>query len=224
MIMSVIITIFVGSLIWLDRVFMFQFMISRPIVLSPILGLIMGNFHVGLLTGACLELLWLHAPPVGAYLPNDESFCSIIATPVAIFAGLYMNEMSAVGLALVLSIPFSFLGRSVDMHIRTVNQELLPGNIENVEQAISRAMRKALLRSYGFAVLSIGVSTSLLYGAVFALRNILPDFLITALAYMPFVSVVIGLAGLVSKDMPKLSQTGIFILGMALILMLTWII
>jgi fructoselysine and glucoselysine-specific PTS system IIC component len=224
MILSVIISIFVGSLIWLDRVFMFQLMISRPIVLSPILGLIMGNVHIGLLAGACLELLWLHAPPVGAYLPNDESFCAIIATPVAIFAGLYMNETSAVGLALILSIPFSFLGRSVDMHIRTVNQELLPGNIENVEQAIPRAMRKALLRSYGFAVLSIGVSISLLYGAVFAFRNILPDFLITALAYMPFVSVVIGLAGLVSKDMPKLSQTGVFILGMAVILMLTWII
>ena len=224
MIVSFIITVMVGALIWLDRVYVFQFMISRPIVLSPILGLIMGNVYIGLLIGASLELLWLNAPPVGAYLPNDESFCAIVATPVAILAALGMNEISAVGLALVLSLPFSMVGRSVDMHIRTVNQKFLPANTENIEHKIHCAMRKALARSYVYALVSLGLCTALLCGVVFLTKDILPNFLIAALSYMPFVSIIIGLAGLIAKDLPKLSQACVFTLGVAVVLMMTWIL
>ncbi len=223
MIFSVIISILVGSLIWLDRVFMFQFMISRPIVLAPILGLLMGNLHIGLLVGASLELLWLNAPPVGAYLPNDDSFCAAVATPVAAFAAASMPETSAAGLALVLCIPFSLMGRALDMHIRTANQELLPDTTENLEPRIHHAMRKALLRSYVCALSAIGLSTALLCGAVFLTRDILPGFLVSALSYMPFASIIIGLAALISKDMPRFSQAGFFALGMAAVIMMTWI-
>ncbi|MBN2297678.1 MAG: PTS sugar transporter subunit IIC [Deltaproteobacteria bacterium] len=224
MITSVIVSIMVGSLIWLDRVFVFQSMISRPIVLSTVLGLVLGNVHAGLLIGASLELLWLNAPPVGAYLPNDDSFCAIVATPAAVLACSSMSEPSAVGFALVLSLPFSLLGRAVDMHIRTVNQELLPDNMENIENKILFVMKKALARSYLYALLSIGTSTVLLCTVVYMLMNILPGFLISAFSYMPFISIIIGLAGLVSKDMPGLSQTGVFVLGMAVVLIMTWII
>lgn len=224
MMIGIILSVVIGSLIWLDRVFVFQFMISRPIIVSPILGLIMGNMYIGLLIGASLELLWLNAPPVGAYLPNDDSFCAIVATPVAILAAGSMNETAATGLALVLSVPFSLVGRSVDMHIRTVNQELLGEGIKNIEHRIGRAMRKALARSYLYALISLGASTSSICAVVFFISGILPEFLILALSYMPFVSIVIGLAGLISKDLPKLSQTGIFVLGVAVVLMMTWIL
>ena len=224
MIISIIITVLVGALIWLDRVYVFQFMISRPIVLCFILGLIMGNIYIGLLLGASLELLWLNAPPVGAYLPNDETFCAIVATPAAILAALSLNETSAVGLALVLSIPFSLVGRSVDTHIRTLNQELLPKCTENIELKIRHVMRKSLVRSYVYALISIGLSTAVLCGVVFLTKDILPDYVITALSFMPFVSIIIGLAGLIAKDLPKLSQAGIFALGVAVVLMMTWIL
>ena len=223
MILSVIISVMVGALIWLDRVYVFQFMINRPIVLCSILGLIMGNINIGLLLGASLELLWLNAPPVGAYLPNDDSFCAIVATPVAVLAAFSLNDTSAVGLALVLSLPFSLVGRSVDMHIRTANQELLPANADSIEHKIQYAMRKSFLRSYVYALISIGLSTALLCGVVFLTKDILPNYLITTLSYMPFVSIIIGLAGLIAKDLPKLSQAGIFALGVAVVLMMTWI-
>jgi len=218
---SIIISVMVGSLIWLDRVFVFQSMISRPIVLSPILGLVMGNVQAGLLIGASLELLWLNAPPVGAYLPNDETFCAIVATPVAVLAGSSMSEPSAVGLAVVLSLPFSLLGRVVDTHIRTVNQELLPDKMENIEKKIVFVMKKALARSYLYALISIGGSTVLLCSGVYMFRNLLPGFLISALSYMPFVSIIIGLAGLISKDMPGFSRTCVFVLGMAVVFIMT---
>lgn len=222
--MTVIVGIIVGSLIWLDRVFVFQSMISRPIVLSPVMGLVLGNVHAGLLVGASLELLWLNAPPVGAYLPNDDSFCAIVATPAAVLACSWMNISSAVGLALVLSLPFSLLGRAVDTHIRTVNQELLPDKMENVEKKIVFVMRKALARSYLYALISIGGSTALLCTVVYLSRDILPGFLISAFSYMPPVSIIIGLAGLILKDIPGLARVSVFILGMAVVLVTAWII
>ncbi|HHO77279.1 MAG TPA: hypothetical protein ENN05_12745 [Deltaproteobacteria bacterium] len=224
MIMTVFISVLVGSLIWLDRVFIFQSMISRPIVLSPVLGLILGNVHAGFLVGASLELLWLNAPPVGAYLPNDETYCAVVATPTAVLAGSLIGDLSGVGLALVLSLPFSFLGRAVDLHIRTVNQELLSDTMESIEEKIVFVMKKALARSYGYALISIGASTALLCVAVYLIWDALPGFVVSALSYMPFLSIVIGLAGLISKDMPGLSHAGVFILGMTIVLVMTWIL
>lgn len=224
MILSIVACIVVGSLIWLDRVFMFQFMISRPIVLSPILGIIMGNVYIGLLVGASLELLWLNAPPVGAYLPNDESFSALIATPVAVYAGSSINEISAVGLALVLSIPFSIAGRWLDTHIRTVNQGLLPNNTDNMEIKINRAMRKALIRSYIYALLALGICTAFLCLVVFFIKDTLPGFFVAGLSYMPLASIIIGLTGLISRDVPKLTKTGLFVLGMTIVLIVTWIL
>lgn len=224
MMAALVLCVVIGSLIWLDRVYVFQFMISRPIIVSPILGFIMGEVYVGLLMGASLELLWLNAPPVGAFLPNDDSFCAIVATPAAILAAGSMNELSAAGLALVLSVPFSLVGRSVDTHIRTINQGLLPEGIKNIEYTIRNAIRKGLARSYLYALISIGISTAFICLVVFFIRGLLPEFVTSALSYMPFVSIIIGLAGLVSKDIPKFSQAGIFILGVAVVLMITWIL
>ena len=73
-----------GSLLWMDRVYIFQLMISRPMIMGPIIGFVMGDVKIGILIGASLELLWLNAPPVGSYLPNDESFCTAVAVPVAV--------------------------------------------------------------------------------------------------------------------------------------------
>jgi len=224
MITAVIASILVGSLIWLDRAFVFQSMISRPVVLSPLLGIILGNVQAGLLVGASLELLWLNAPPVGAYLPNDETFSAIVATPAAVLACSSMSEMSAVGLALVLSVPFSLLGRALDMHLRTINQELLQDGMVNVEKKIVFIMKKALARSYLYALISIGASVALLSAAVHMVSSVLPGFLLSALSYVPLISIIIGLAGLTSKDLPGWPRAGVFVLGMAVVLMLTWII
>ncbi len=224
MITAIVASILVGSLIWLDRVFVFQSMISRPVVLSPILGIIMGNIQAGLLVGASLELLWLNAPPVGAYLPNDETFSAIVATPAAVLACSSMSEPSAAGLALVLSIPFSLLGRALDMHLRTINQELLPESMVHVEKKIVLIMKKALARSYLYALISIGPSIMLLIAVVHMVRSILPGFLVTALSYVPLISIIIGLAGLISKDLPGWPRAGVFVLGMAVVLMMTWIL
>ncbi len=224
MILSIFLAAAVGALLWLDRVYIFQFLVSRPIILSPIVGLSMGDVSTGLIVGASLELLWLNAPPVGAYLPNDESFCAAVATPAAVFASLSMNHAAAAGLALVVCLPFALLGRAIDTWIRTMNESLLPRDIEDIERTVSRSMAKALMRSYIIVFAALLVITGMFSVMIPLISSRLPAFIISTLGFMPTVSIIIGLAGLVAKDFPRLSRAGLFILGMIIVLTISWVL
>ncbi|HNR50286.1 MAG TPA: PTS sugar transporter subunit IIC [Deltaproteobacteria bacterium] len=225
MTVSIVLSVVAGSLLWLDRVFVFQFMISRPIILSPLLGLIMGNVTIGLLVGASLELLWLNAPPVGAYLPDDDSFCAAVATPAAICASAYMNDVSSAGFAITAGLPFAVVGRILDTYIRNLNQDLLGlPPAQGIERAIGRAMGKALVRSYLFALITLGICVGLLCTSAILIGPIMPHSVKTAFSYMPMAGIAVGLAGLVMKDIPRPGKTGLFILGMIIVLMVSWIL
>jgi mannose/fructose/N-acetylgalactosamine-specific phosphotransferase system component IIC len=57
----------------LDVVQFGQFMISRPLVLGPVLGLLFGQPQTGLVLGACCELFSLDDVPVGDKLPLNAT-------------------------------------------------------------------------------------------------------------------------------------------------------
>jgi len=67
----------------LDVVQFGQFMISRPLVLGPLLGLLFGLPQTGLALGACCELFSLDDLPVGGSLPLNAT--------VAVSAALLLN-------------------------------------------------------------------------------------------------------------------------------------
>ncbi len=213
----------VGALLWLDRVYAFQLLVSRPAVVGPVLGALMGNLPAGLAVGAALELLWLNAPPVGAYLPKDESFCAAAVTPAAVLGAAYLPVASAAGLALFVGLPLSLVGRQLDTHLRKLNQDLVPAGVEDIERTVGRAMAKALGRSFLYGLAALALSSALLCTAVVLLAPRLPAQAATALSCLPMASVAIGLAGLVARDMPRPGKAGLFILGAVFLLVLTWI-
>ena len=61
------------SLLELDAVQVGQFMLSRPIVLGSLLGLLFGAPQVGVALGLCCELLSLDDMPVGDRLPLNAT-------------------------------------------------------------------------------------------------------------------------------------------------------
>ncbi len=216
--------ILAGSFLWLDRVYIFQFMVSRPMIMGPILAVIMGDIKVGILIGASLELLWLNAPPVGSYLPYDESFCTAVSVPVAFFAGTNMDQMSVSGLSLLICLPTAFVGRSLDMRLRSLNEGLIPAGMQVKERDISRAMKKAIVRAFLFACISISICVAILGTIVHVINPFIPTAVLSVLSLMPFVFIIIGLAALMSKEMPSKKHAGVFILGLALVLFITWIL
>jgi mannose/fructose/N-acetylgalactosamine-specific phosphotransferase system component IIC len=213
-----------GSLLWLDRVYMFQLMISRPLIMGPVIGFVMGDVKIGILIGASLELLWLNAPPVGSYLPNDESFCAAVAVPVAVMAGSSMDHMAASGLSILLSLPTALVGRSLDTRLRMLNEGLITAGLQAMEKDVSSAMSKAVVRAFSLAFVMISACVIILGTITFFIKDAIPDGIIAALKFMPFACVIIGFAALMSKELPSKSHAGVFILGMTLVSLLTWIL
>ncbi|MDD5655734.1 MAG: PTS sugar transporter subunit IIC [Elusimicrobia bacterium] len=68
-----------AALLELDDVHIAQIMVSRPIVLGPLLGLCLGQPAAGLALGAAYELLGLNDLPMGERMPLNGSVAAAAA-------------------------------------------------------------------------------------------------------------------------------------------------
>lgn len=214
MIFALTLCVFLGAVLWLDRVFMLQALLSRPIVLGPLLGLAAHNPPLGLLIGASLELMWLNAPPVGAFLPYDDSFCAAVAVPVGAVAATALTTQEAAGVALFVCLPTTLVGRWIDTRIRLSNQSLLPSDPARLLERLPKAMYLALGRSFLYALGAIAICTAVLGGTVYLMKDVLPPPVLRALACLPLIGIVIGLAGLITSR--RMQTRTIWIIAFAL--------
>ncbi|MFH1824681.1 MAG: PTS sugar transporter subunit IIC [Candidatus Firestonebacteria bacterium] len=117
-------------------------MISRPLVISPLVGLILGDLKVGFIVATFLELIWIGLPPIGAYLPAETLPIAVISTSLAIIlkGKMEVEMLSIIVFCIIVAIPFGFIGKWLEYHIRTFNsylsrkvsKEVEKGNIESV--------------------------------------------------------------------------------------------
>lgn len=221
---AIFLCIILGAVFWLDRVYLLQTLVSRPIVMAPLLGIAAGNLSLGLLIGAALELIWLNAPPVGAFLPYDESFCAAVAVPVGSVAAASLEPQTAAGLALFLCLPTAFVGRAIDSRIRKANQDLLPQEPAAIASRLSSVMRKAVGRAFLMVLISLALCTFVLAGVVMLVKDRLPTAVETALGALPGLSIIIGLAGLAEsrRTQSRSAWMGALVLGLAVVLFWQW--
>ena len=88
-----------------------MWMIDRPLVLGPLVGLILGDFTTGIIVGGSLELIMMGVVGIGSATPPD----AILATAFAIVSKL---DVSA---AVALALPIASLGQVVGILVRTAN-------------------------------------------------------------------------------------------------------
>lgn len=127
----------IAGLSAVERKGAFQLMLSRPIVLAPILGWAFGDVQGGILLGIPLELLFLGGVNLGGSLPENESLLAGALASMVVPAGLAMHTgvdapLAALGLALLL--PLAYFGRRLERAAEGRNAQLL-------EQAMARAER-----------------------------------------------------------------------------------
>lgn len=77
--------------------------IHRPIVAGPIVGIILGDPHTGLVAGATFELMWLGLVPLAGSQPPNVVIGSIVGTSFAILTGQTAEQ------AILVAIPFAIL-------------------------------------------------------------------------------------------------------------------
>lgn len=73
-------------------------LIQRPIILGPLVGLVFGQLELGIVMGATLELAFIGAVSIGAYIPPDMISGTILGTALAIQAGTGPETALALGL------------------------------------------------------------------------------------------------------------------------------
>lgn len=93
--------------------------INRPIVLGPLVGLVLGDVTQGLIIGANLELFFMGAVSIGAYIPPDSIVGGILATAFAISTG---NSIEA---AIALAMPIGLISLAVGNFLNVFNSVIL---------------------------------------------------------------------------------------------------
>lgn len=73
----------------------------RPVVVGPLVGLILGDVHTGLLVGGTLELVWMGMVPLAGAQPPNVVIGGIIGTAFAIL--IHADAKIAIGIA----VPFA---------------------------------------------------------------------------------------------------------------------
>ena len=164
---QIILLSFCGGLLCLDRIFI-QAMISRPIVIAPIIGLILHNPYAGLIIGAMIEMFWIDRVPIGIYIPPNDSLVAVLATSVAILAGGKLGSVSPelIAFSILLFIPFGILAKQIDILIIKSNDLLSDQALEDAKKSNIRAIENKVY--YGLLkVLSFYIIYLLILQAIF---------------------------------------------------------
>jgi fructoselysine and glucoselysine-specific PTS system IID component len=82
-------------------------LLSRPLVLGPLVGLVLGDVTQGLIIGATLELIFMGNIKVGAAIPPDVITGGVLGTAFAIISG------KGPAIALAIAVPVSILAEMV---------------------------------------------------------------------------------------------------------------
>ena len=85
--------IIIGIDYWLEAFFIF-----RPLIVSTVTGIILGNVTLGLTTGALTELAFAGLTPAGGTQPPNPVLAGFMCTVIAYTTGV--NAEAALGLCL----------------------------------------------------------------------------------------------------------------------------
>ena len=125
----------IGGLAALERKGALQLMLSRPIVLAPLLGWALGDPRGGLVLGVPLELIFLGGVNLGGSLPDNETLLAAALTSAVVPAGIAAGTgvdapLAALGLGVLY--PLALAGRRLERASET-------HNLRFSEQALARA-------------------------------------------------------------------------------------
>ncbi len=147
-------------------------LLSRPLVLGPLVGLALGDMHQGILIGASLELIFMGNIKVGAAIPPDVVTGGVLGTAFAILSG------KGAAIALALAIPISILAEMVLSALfvfrSTFNKLFLQyaeqGNYRKIQRLhlLSGALKPLLMALIGWLSLQLGA------GAMKSLLDLIP--------------------------------------------------
>lgn len=125
---EVLIISLIGGLVSIDTASGWQVMISQPVVVCPILGLIFGHIEMGLSIGILLELPWLVNVPLGGFHGSEGNLGAVVATSLGIFLTTHKVD-TPTNIIIIISILYSLIvsrvGSYTVEYVRKANLSLV---------------------------------------------------------------------------------------------------
>lgn len=199
MFIKIILISFAGGLLCLDRVFI-QTMISRPIIIAPVVGIILGNPYAGLMIGAILELFWIDRVPIGIYIPPNDSVAAAFAASLAILAGQALGGVNhpLIALSVLVAIPFGIVVKKMDVKIVESNNVLSDQALQAAKSlnvsAIERKTYLGLAKVFLFYAVVLFILQIIFIPALIWIYPKLPAALSAALSMAYYFLPMLGIA------------------------------
>lgn len=189
-------------------------MVNRPIIISSLIGLVLGDLTQGIIMGAALELVFMGVIQVGAAIPPDVLVGAGLGTAFAILSG------QGTEIALALALPIALLASSIKVIlfiVRSWFMDLAVSFAENVNIKGMLALHWGglLLQSSMYGVVGF---VAILFGsnAVEAFVNNIPGVIMSGLEVTGGLLPAVGFA-LLLQPMMELKNSLYFVLGFILV-------
>ena len=146
-------------------------LIKNPIVLGPVVGLVMGDVTQGIIIGGILELAFIGAQSVGAFVPPNVAEVAVtLAYPIALLASIFEN--------LFMSAIFPLTGTWADKYAEKGNARAI--EMIHIGDGIVQSLTFGLLVVFGFLLGSSQVET-----LVNSIPSVITDGLTVATGLLP---------------------------------------
>lgn len=180
--------------------------ITRPIVVAPVTGLLLGDFKTGILMGASLESIFMGISAIGGAVPADATSASIIAVAYTILNGASPEA------GLAISMPIGAVMASFGaLEMALVAAPLVP----YWEKLAQEDMNKFCVQNYIASALYQLIPAAVMFIAIaFGVEglnnflNLLPAWVMTGLSAASGMMTAVGFAILTSMIWDK--EVGIF--------------
>lgn len=197
--------IVIGIDYWLEAFFIF-----RPLIVSTITGIILGDVTLGMATGALTELAFAGLTPAGGTQPPNPVLAGFMCTVIAYTTGV--NAEAALGLCL----PFSFLMQYVILFFYSAFSFFMAKADKCADEADTASFTRLNLTTMGIVALAYGVivflCTYVAQDAMAALVNAMPAALTHGLEVAGGILPAIGF-GMLLRVMMKTKYIPFFIAG-----------
>ena len=183
---------FIAGFAYFSRRFMGELYLERPILLGPIVGLILGDLHTGLIMGGTLELAFMGVVEIGGGVNQNMAIGSTLGTAFAISAGLTIEE------ALLIAIPASIIGSFFELVAKTFSTFFVARAEAYADKNNDRGFAAMVHLGNGFHFLAVAIPTFLALAlgttAVQSFANAIPAWLSSGITVVGKVLPAFGFA------------------------------
>jgi mannose PTS system EIIC component len=189
MFLKVVVVSIIGGFLCLDRTCM-QIMLSRPVVIAPLMGFLLGDVLTGLGIGAFLELLWIDKTQIGISVPPNDSLLAVMIVSSLLLANSQYDPPphEVMTFAFLLFIPLGYVTQKMDTALIQSNERLSEKALQAAKAADTKGITRQHIRAIieTFTVYSFFLFITIIVGIMIieAVIPLLPGFVLKAMGLM----------------------------------------